>query len=263
MALMEECIVFSNPTLPIIQHAWNDDRKKLALCPGNNQIVIISRESTKSGSLPQNLMLITDSLDDGLREHIPEDFSSTKQYQILQGHDKLVTSIDWAPETKRIVSCGQDRNAYVWTPAPDGVYKPTLVILRINRAATFVRWSPQENKFAVGSGSCMIAVAYFEPDNDWWVSKHIKKLIKSTVLSIDWHPNNSILACGSADGKVRVFSAYIRHLDHQNKNLNTSWGSIQNFGDLLAEFSYEGQGWIHSVSFSSLGDWLAWTCKLR
>ena len=32
----------------------------------------------------------------------------------------------------------------------DGKWKHTLVLLRINRAATCVRWSPQENKFAVG-----------------------------------------------------------------------------------------------------------------
>jgi len=35
----------------------------------------------------------------------------------------------------------QDRNAYVWTFAK-GEWKPTLVILRINRAATCVKWSP-------------------------------------------------------------------------------------------------------------------------
>lgn len=33
------------------------------------------------------------------------------------------------------------------------VWKPTLVLLRINRAATFVRWSPNEDKFAVASGA--------------------------------------------------------------------------------------------------------------
>jgi len=60
-------------------------------------------------------------------------------------------------------------------------WKPTLVILRINRAATCVRWSPFENKFAVGSGARLVSVCYFEKDNDWWVSKHIKKPFKSTV----------------------------------------------------------------------------------
>ena len=38
-----------------------------------------------------------------------------------------------------------------------------------------------ENKFAVGSGARLISVCYFDPDNDWWVSKHIKKPIRSTI----------------------------------------------------------------------------------
>lgn len=77
-----------------------------------------------------------------------------------------VAGIDWAPESNRIVTCGTDRNAYVWTLKGD-VWKPTLVILRINRAARCVKWSPKENKFAVGSGSRLISVCYFEQENDW------------------------------------------------------------------------------------------------
>ena len=46
----------------------------------------------------------------------------------------------------------------MWQQAPDPltgrvIWKPTLVLLRINRAATFVRWSPFEDKFAVASGA--------------------------------------------------------------------------------------------------------------
>lgn len=78
----------------------------------------------------------------------------------------LQPGIDWAPESNRIVTCGTDRNAYVWTLKGD-VWKPTLVILRINRAARCVKWSPKENKFAVGSGSRLISVCYFEQENDW------------------------------------------------------------------------------------------------
>jgi len=36
-----------------------------------------------------------------------------------------------------------------------------------------------------------------------WLSKHIKKPINSTVLSLDWHPNNILLAAGSADLNCR------------------------------------------------------------
>jgi WD40 repeat protein len=62
----------------------------------------------------------------------------------LKEHDEaqIVTGIDWAPKTNRIVTCSQDRNAYVWK-FENGVWTPTLVILRITRAATNVKWSPQ------------------------------------------------------------------------------------------------------------------------
>lgn len=36
-----------------------------------------------------------------------------------------------------------------------------------------------------------------------WVCKHIKKPIRSTILSLDWHPNNVLLAAGSCDFKCR------------------------------------------------------------
>jgi hypothetical protein len=42
------------------------------------------------------------------------------------------------------------------------------------------------------------------------VAKHIKKPLKSTVTTVDWHPNNILLATGSTDFKVRVFSTYIK-----------------------------------------------------
>merc|ERR1719427_1562237 len=111
---------------------------------------------------------------------------------VLDQHDLRVTGIDWAATTNRIVTCSADRNAYVWC-LEDGKWKPTLVLLRINRAATCVRWSPKENKFAVGSGARLISVCYFEQENDWWVSKHKKKPLRSTVTSIDWNPNNVLL----------------------------------------------------------------------
>lgn len=115
------------------------------------------------------------------------------------------------------MTCSQDRNAYVWTPTPNAagvtVWKPALVLLRINRAATSVHWSPKEDKFAVASGARTIAVCSFDEDNDWWVSKHIKKPLRSTVLGLEWHPNNVLLAAGAADSKAYVFSAVIKGVD--------------------------------------------------
>ncbi len=116
------------------------------------------------------------------------------------------------------MTCSHDRNAYVWNYVPDvetglSKWEPTLVLLRLNRSATFVRWSPNEEKFAVASGARTIAVCQFDEENNWWVAKQIKKPLRTTVLSIDWHPNSVLLAAGSADAKARVFSAYMKGVD--------------------------------------------------
>jgi actin related protein 2/3 complex subunit 1A/1B len=130
------------------------------------------------------------------------------------------------------------------------------VLLRINRAATYVRWSPDETKFAVGSGARVIAVCYFEEENDWWVSKHIKKPLRSTVLSLSWHPNSVLLASGSADAHARVFSAFIKGVDQRPEP--TVWGERLPFNTLCGEFANKSGGWVHSVAFSPSGDALAY-----
>uniref|UniRef100_A0A2K5KCU7 Uncharacterized protein n=1 Tax=Colobus angolensis palliatus TaxID=336983 RepID=A0A2K5KCU7_COLAP len=160
----------------------------------------------------------------------------------LKEHSGHITDTDWAPKSDRVVTCGADHNAYAWSQQ-DGVWKPTLMILRINHTATFVKWSPPENKFAVGSEAQLISVCYFESENDWWVSKHIKKLICSTVLSLDWHPNKVLLAAGSLD----------------EKPASMTWDSKMPFGQLMSEFGGSGTGgWVHGVSFSACGSHLAW-----
>lgn len=155
--------------------------------------------------------------------------STWKVEQTLTEHDKLITSIDFAPQSNRIVTCSQDRNAYVWNPSQDGTWKPTLVLLRINRSATQVRWSPTETKFAVASGARTIAVCSFDEESDWWVAKHIKKPLRSTVLSLDWHPNGVLLAAGSADMKARVFSAFLKGDEKYAwiKEMKSTWADMR------------------------------------
>jgi actin related protein 2/3 complex subunit 1A/1B len=172
----------------------------------------------------------------------------------LKSHDKLVTSVDVAPKSGRIVTCSQDRNALVWEPSPTG-YKPTLVLLRISRAATFVRWSPSETKVAVGSGDRVIAVCYFEEENDWWVSKHLKKPIRSTITSVAWHPNSVLLAAGSTDAHARVFSSFVKGVDE--RPAASPWGERLPFNTVCGEYLNNSAGWVHSISFSPSGDLLA------
>ncbi|CAH0545970.1 unnamed protein product [Brassicogethes aeneus] len=220
---------FGGSVNPITCHAWNGDRSQIAISPNNNEVQVY--------------------------KHSGADW---KLLDTLNKHDLRVMGIDWSPNSNRIVTCAADRNAYVWTQDETGKWKPTLVFLRINRAATCVKWSPNGNKFAVGSGARLISICYFEQENDWWVSKHIKKPIRSTVTTIDWHPNNVLLASGSTDYKIRVFSGYIKDIEKTPEA--TAWGSKMPLGQLMVEFnnSNAGGGWVQSVTFSPDGNKLCW-----
>lgn len=210
---------------PIEDHSFSADRSALAVTRDNN--VELYSASGKSFRLEDE----------------------------LRGHDKHITGVDIAPRSGRIVTCSQDRNAYVWEPGKTGEWKPTLVLLRINRAATCVRWCPNETKFAVGSGARIIAVCYFEEENDWWVSKHVKKPIRSTVTAVAWHPNSVLLAAGSTDGHARVFSSFVKTVDERPPS--SVWGERLPFNTVCGEYLNATAGWVHGVAFSPSGEALA------
>lgn len=175
---------------------------------------------------------------------------------VLSKHDGRVTGIDWAPDSNRIVTCGSDRNAYVWQyDNATRTWNAQLVLLRIGRAATTVKWSPDEKKFAVGSSQRLVTICYFEPEQKCWVSKHIKKPIKSTITCISWHPCSYLIAAGSSDSTARVFSTYLKDIEERPKP--TPWGTRMPFGAMMQEHVL--LGWCAAVSFSPDGGQLAIT----
>ncbi|AMD21297.1 HER018Cp [Eremothecium sinecaudum] len=210
---------------PIYSHCFNADRSALAITYENNCYIY--------------------SLGAGQPRLVAK----------LSDHDKTVTAVDISIHG-RIVTCSQDRNAIVWEPLSDGSYKPTLVLLRINRSATCAKWAPNGYKFAVGSSARIIAVCYYEQENDWWVSKHIKKPIRSTVNTLSWHDNGVLLASGGSDGYVRVFSGFVKGLDNKDQVAGSPWGDKFPFGALVREWR---QGsWIHDLKWRSRTEQLAY-----
>jgi len=204
-------------------HAWNGARDHVAICPNNNNVLIYRKEG-----------------------------NDYKLEATLKEHDSVVTSIDWAPHTNRILTCSQDRNANVWEFI-NGKWEPRLVLLRINRAATHCKWSPDERKFAVASGAKVVSVCSYEEGEQWWVSKHVKKH-RSTITHVAWHPNGCLLATASTDYKCRIISVPIRGLDKRPDGGN--WiERAPNFGEIVWEF--DCNAWVHSCAFSPSGDQLA------
>lgn len=211
----------------IVTHAWNADHSQIAISPNSDEIWIYDTKSC-------------------------DDPSKWEKIHTLAEHDGFVSGIDWCGETNTIVTCGHDRNAYVWEYA-DGKWSPGLVILRISRGATSVTWSPDGQKFAVTSGAKCVPVCSFEEKHDFWLSKHIKKGFKSTVVSLAWCVNNKFIVTGSCDFKARIHSAFLPNIDpHEDDGFGELWPEQHTFGACLATFD-TARAWINSVAWSPSG----------
>ena len=199
-------------TTGISCHAWNGAKDHIAVCPYTNEVHIFKLEG-----------------------------SEYKQVATLDEHEQLVAGLDWSAKRDVIVTCAHDRNAYVWEKI-EGKWMPQMTILpsNFNRAALCVQWSPKENKFALGGGSKSVGICYYQEENNWWISKLIRKKHNSSVTCVQWHSNNWMLATGSSDFKVRLFAANISSVDVDVK---------RKFGELLMEVDV-AKNWIHGLSWS-------------
>ncbi|CAK9158908.1 unnamed protein product [Ilex paraguariensis] len=212
-------------TQSITCHAWSPDLSMIAFCPNSNEVQIHRLLEEK-----------------------------WERIHVLQKHDQIVSGIDWSIRSNKIVTVSHDRNSYVWTQE-SAEWVPTLVILRLNRAALCVQWSPKENKFAVGSGAKTVCICYYEQENNWWVSKLIRKRHDSSVTGVAWHPNNILLATTSTDGKCRVFSTFIKGIDTRDSGSGPS--SDSKFGEQIIELDLS-LSWAFGVKWSPSGNTLAY-----
>ncbi|XP_059663308.1 actin-related protein 2/3 complex subunit 1A-like isoform X1 [Cornus florida] len=206
-------------------HAWSPDHSMIAFCPNNNEVHIYQLLEEK-----------------------------WERIHILQKHDQIVSGVDWSIRSNRIVTVSHDRNSYVWNQEATE-WVPTLVILRLNRAALCVQWSPKENKFAVGSGAKTVCICYYEQENNWWVSKLIRKKHDSSVTGVAWHPNNILLATTSTDGKCRVFSTFIKGVD--TRGSGTGPATDSKFGEQIVQLDLS-ISWAFGVKWSPSGNTLAY-----
>jgi len=208
--------------------AWNADRSMLAVCPNSPEVWIFTNC------------------------HDPDLNNWVKQYTLKQ-HDLLVSGIDWHPEHHMIVTCSHDRNAFVWSldPATD-TWVPTVAMLRINRAAMDVKWSPDGLKFAVATGGKSVCVCTYEERNNWWMTSHVKGH-NSTVLSVSWHPNSQLIATGCCDFKARVMSATTK----EDRPHAGPFPAALPQGKPYAE--HASNAWVEDAVWSPSGQQLAYT----
>ncbi|KAF1315702.1 hypothetical protein FI667_g15867, partial [Globisporangium splendens] len=226
-------------------HAWNKDRSKVAICPNSNEIWIYSGCQQPDVTKWRKEAVLTEVHTQCALVFSPYVMRDTDAFVCMRRqHDMLVCGLDWSPVTDLLVSCSHDRGAFVWKyEAAYRQWKPSLVVLRITRAAINVKWSPNGHKFAVSSGSKCVSVCYYQASENWWVSKIIKK-----------HKSTQLLVTGSTDLKCRVFSAYISDVDGAPDS--GPFPALAPFGEPLAEFD-NANAWVNAVAWSPKGDRLA------
>lgn len=216
--------------------AFNKDRSLVAVCPRTSDVIIFATNGS------------TDTTD------------WERKYELSGQHYQMVTGVDWAPRTNRIVTCSEDRNAYVWEyNAKSDRWTPTLVMLKASHAAVCAKWSPNEEKFAVGTASKLVCICMFEEAQNWWVSEQIKKCFESTVVGLAWHPSSLLLACASTDGHCRVCVALKKEVDHRSlEECQTQAPAVfqlvdgKKFGEVVCDIN-EGS-WVYAVDWAPGND---------
>lgn len=199
----------------------------LAVCPNNGEVWLYS----------------------GCKDPEPEKW---KVVQVLKKHDLLVTGIDWHPISNKIVTCSQDRNAFVWSNE-SGEWTPTVVVVDINRAATAVKWSPDGKKFAVASSDKQTMVCWYDVASNWWISRALLKKSKSAVVALSWHPNSQVLATASTDYKCRVSWAHLADSDLEPDTSLFGSPDPLRFGDTIIDFEVPNKAWVNDVAWSPSG----------
>ena len=184
-------------------HCWNKDRTQIALATRNSNDILVY-ETGKSSK-----------------------FEDWKLIHTLIGHDLPVTALDWDPNYNRILSCSEDCNAYVWN-YENNKWIPTLVVLKIKRAALCCKWSPNGKAFAVGSSEKKLRICTFNADQNLWVHPsglHVKQereeepeaadgtptvsnKTRGSIFCVCWDRTGQLLCRGSLDGSMNIVSTY-------------------------------------------------------
>jgi len=96
----------------------------------------------------------------------------------------------------------------------------------------------QEKKFVIGTGDHKVFVGFWEDSNKWWYMASLKKINKSSVSTIDFHPSGKVIGIGSLDFSFRIVSCnltnYEKHYeDAEDNTYKGPFDSILSFGEEL------------------------------
>ena len=245
MAKKKEGVRATLSKTAITSHSYNRARTLVAVCDSTPDVKIYKVDGTdsKTWTLEATLVAVCSTPPPRSLNLPPYNPPPSPQ------HDMNVLSVDWGPKTNRIVSCSEDRTAYVWTEKK-GKWEQELVVLgpACTYAGLVCKWCESEEKFAVGTGSSQTHVCYYDEANNWWMSKAAKGHA-SSVTAVAWmaEAEDLILATASTDGRVNLVSGYVKPVD----------GKIENPGKVGTVIkSHKLKSWVHSIAFRCVAAFL-------
>jgi actin related protein 2/3 complex subunit 1A/1B len=205
-------------------HAWSPDGSQLALCPNTTDLEIY--------------------------EISGRDFNLL---HTLTGHNQRINSVDWSARNQ-IVTCSDDANAYVWSfDTEKNIWRPGIVFLALNRAATYVRWAPDGEKFVVATGSNKLRVCEFVPRQNLWRSLIINHE-RPTALTAEFLPDNVHVVASGTDRQCRYATT-----DEDQARVTRLPNGMKKKDFIIR--SFWSQGWTNASAVSPSGVWVAFTSQ--
>ncbi|KAF5225783.1 hypothetical protein ECC02_001099 [Trypanosoma cruzi] len=203
----------------IVGFSFNKDRTEAVFSPNNHLLYIVSCKDIK-------------------------DCSTWEIYATLEHHDQSVSATAWHGSTNRILSCSQDRTAFVWQRNAKGKWKPQMVMLDagVKRGLTSCAWNHSGSKIYVGSAASNIAVGRFDAENEWWICRLLERHT-STVTALAPHPSDdTLLLSGGTDGRLMLISTFMKKLDSKKSS---------SFGHVYLEKCFGA--WVHAIAWAPSG----------
>lgn len=118
----------------------------------------------------------------------------------------------WDPAGKLLASCSDDATAKIWSPASSA---PLHSLTAHGKEVYTLKWAPAAagrqmlatasfdgtaKIWDAGSGACLHTLQHYSDPDKGKAGDH-------SVYSVSWSPDARLLATGSIDGTVRVWSA--------------------------------------------------------
>jgi WD40 repeat protein len=130
------------------------------------------------------------------------DVDTQEPRHVLRGHTRVVTSIAFTPDGKRLASASEDKTVMIWDVSDKAAPPKVLNVLKHASEVKSVSFGPDNNTLACASQAVKLwdmatgqerATFRGHPAMTWW--------------SVTFAANGRTLAAGHEDGTVRLWEA--------------------------------------------------------